>query len=65
MNVHLRGEGQCELCGTLRPLSVALLRVAWEDRTVQVRACSACAYVAWQTVSELHAEQRAFKVAAE
>lgn len=40
----------CQLCGAEKPLTVALLRVAWSDDRTQVKACAGCAAVAWRTV---------------
>lgn len=49
-------ETGCNLCACPGPLTVALLRVAWEDRTIRVRVCTPCAIRAWRTVDELELE---------
>ena len=49
-------NGYCQLCGAEARIAVAMLRVAWEARTVPVRACPSCSAVAWRTVEELRAE---------
>ena len=32
-------------------MTLALLRVAWETRSVSVRVCASCATIAWRTVT--------------
>ena len=49
-------NGHCQLCGAPGRIAVAMLRVAFETRTIPVRACSACSATAWRTVEELRAE---------
>ena len=43
--------GECDLCGAPSIVTLALLRVAWERRSVQVRACASCGARAWRTVT--------------
>lgn len=42
---------QCELCGEGERVTLALLRVAWETRSVRVMACQPCGARAWRTVT--------------
>jgi hypothetical protein len=56
-------DAGCQLCGSAGPLSVALLRVAWEARTVSVKACRRCSSLAWRTVEEMRAETSARRCA--
>lgn len=56
MNAPGGSNGHCQLCGAPGRIAVAMLRVAWEARTIPVRACSSCSAVAWRTVEELRAE---------
>ena len=43
--------GECDLCGEPSIVTLALLRVAWETRSVQVQACQPCGARAWRTVT--------------
>ncbi len=43
----------CDLCGEDKPVSVALLRVAWSMETTRVHACAHCAAREWRTVDVL------------
>ena len=54
----------CVLCGAARPLAVAQLRVAFEDRTILVNVCPRCSAMCWRTVDELQRERRAGKTVA-
>ena len=47
----------CELCGYPARLTIAMLRVAWDDRTILVKTCLPCGAVAWRTVEALAAEK--------
>jgi hypothetical protein len=49
-------DDHCQLCGAPGRIAIAMLRVAWEARTIPVRACAACSAGAWRTVEELRAE---------
>jgi hypothetical protein len=40
----------CQLCGQPSRLSLALLKRPWSDDTVEVKACTPCARVAWKTL---------------
>lgn len=42
---------ECELCGEGERITLALLRVAWETRSVRVMACQSCGARAWRTVA--------------
>lgn len=42
----------CQLCGWVRPLSLALLREPWGNKRVQVKVCSTCSGPAWRTIDQ-------------
>ena len=43
----------CELCGAQGRLTVTMLKEPWSDQTVNVRACTPCAAIAWRTVEAI------------
>ena len=49
---------ECELCGRRAPLSIAQLRVAFEDCAILVKVCSGCSAGAWRTIGEWQEEKR-------
>ena len=44
---------ECDLCGEFRPVTLALLRVAWSDEIATAAACSTCSARAWRTIGEI------------
>lgn len=42
---------ECELCGVACVVTLALLRIVWETRSVRVMTCQSCGTRAWRTVT--------------